>query len=74
VLPFVPLIQIGFTVAFGVLLDALLVRSLLVPALALDLDRRIWWPSRLARPSTAGAHEGGWDLGSTPDRRPRESS
>ena len=49
VLPFVPLTQLGFTVAFGVLLDTLLVRSVLVPALVLDLDRRTWWPSRLAR-------------------------
>ncbi len=49
VLPFVPLTQIGFTVAFGVLLDTLLVRSLLVPAIALDLDRHTWWPSRLGR-------------------------
>lgn len=54
-LPFVPLIQIGFTVAFGVLLDTLLVRSVLVPALALDLDRRVWWPSALARPASAAA-------------------
>ncbi len=49
ILPFVPLTQLGFTVAFGVLLDTLLVRSVLVPALVFDLDRRVWWPSRLAR-------------------------
>jgi uncharacterized membrane protein YdfJ with MMPL/SSD domain len=48
VLPLVLLTQIGFVVAFGVLLDTLIVRSVLVPALAFDLDRRIWWPSRLA--------------------------
>jgi len=49
VLPLLFLAQIAFIVAFGVLLDALVVRSLLVPALTLELDRRIWWPSRLSR-------------------------
>ena len=44
------LIEVGFLVAFGVLLDALLVRSVLVPALTLLIGRRIWWPSRLSRP------------------------
>ena len=36
-------------VAFGVLLDALVVRSLLVPAAVVDLGDRTWWPSALAR-------------------------
>ncbi|MFG1609182.1 MMPL family transporter [Actinoplanes sp. NPDC049265] len=49
-LPLVMLIEVGFLVAFGVLLDALLVRSVLVPALTLLIGRRIWWPSRLSRP------------------------
>ncbi|GAB7037092.1 MULTISPECIES: MMPL family transporter [Catenuloplanes] len=49
-LPLVMLIEVGFLVAFGVLLDALLVRSILVPALTLLIGRRIWWPSRLSRP------------------------
>src|SRR5690606_2909392 len=51
VLPILFLAQLAFIVAFGVLLDTLLVRSLLVPALAVDIGRRIWWPSRLARSS-----------------------
>ncbi|RKT56175.1 MMPL family transporter [Saccharothrix australiensis] len=50
VLPILFLAQIAFIVAFGVLLDTLVVRSLLVPALALDIGRGIWWPSRLSRP------------------------
>ena len=49
-LPLVMLIEVGFLVAFGVLLDALLVRSVLVPALTLLIGRRMWWPGRLSRP------------------------
>jgi len=49
VLPILFLAQIAFIVAFGVLLDTLVVRSLLVPALAVDIGRRIWWPSALSR-------------------------
>ena len=49
VLPILFLAQISFIVAFGVLLDTFLVRSLLVPALSYDLGRAIWWPSRLSR-------------------------
>ncbi|MFT4211265.1 MAG: MMPL family transporter [Microbacterium sp.] len=57
VIPILFLAQIAFIVAFGVLLDTFVVRSLLVPALAYDLGRRIWWPSRLSRPG--GAHNSG---------------
>jgi RND superfamily putative drug exporter len=49
VAPFVAFIQIGVTVALGVLLDTVLVRSVLVPALALDTGRSFWWPSRIAQ-------------------------
>jgi RND superfamily putative drug exporter len=47
-LPLLFLLQIAFIVAFGVLLDTIVVRSLLVPALAYTLGRRVWWPSRLS--------------------------
>jgi RND superfamily putative drug exporter len=49
VLPLVTLAQLGFIVAFGVVLDSFLVRSILVPAVVFDVDRRFWWPSALAR-------------------------
>ena len=49
VLPLVFLTEIGFIVAFGVLLDTFIVRSILVPALTFLLDRRVWWPSKLMR-------------------------
>ncbi|MEV0416687.1 MMPL family transporter [Streptosporangium canum] len=49
VIPLAFLAQIAFIVAFGVLLDTLVVRSLLVPALVRDLGPRAWWPSRLGR-------------------------
>ncbi len=49
VIPILFLAQLAFIVAFGVLLDTFVVRSLLVPALALDVGRKVWWPSRLAR-------------------------
>ena len=40
------LFQVGFTVALGLLVDAFIVRTFLVPSLALLLGERNWWPSR----------------------------
>lgn len=49
IIPIMFLVQLGFIVAFGVLLDTLIVRSLLVPALVHDIGRAVWWPGRLSR-------------------------
>jgi RND superfamily putative drug exporter len=58
VLPLVFLTEIGFVIAFGVLLDTFVVRSVLVPALVFDIGARVWFPSRLARAEDGG--DGRW--------------
>jgi RND superfamily putative drug exporter len=65
VLPLVPLTQIGFAVAFGVLLDTFVVRSTLVPALVFDIGPKVWWPSRLAHEGDPG--------GLVPEAEPRDA-
>jgi RND superfamily putative drug exporter len=48
-LPLTAFAEIGFAVAFGVLLDTIVVRAVLVTALNLDLGRHMWHPSKLAK-------------------------
>jgi putative drug exporter of the RND superfamily len=49
VVPYVTALHLGLIVAVGVLIDTFLVRTLLVPTLAVDLGDRVWWPGRPAR-------------------------
>jgi len=58
VIPLLFLAQLAVIVAFGVLVDTLVVRSLLVPALVHDVGDRVWWPSRLARAGESGTATG----------------
>jgi putative drug exporter of the RND superfamily len=59
-LPLVVLVEVGFAIALGVLLDTAIVRTLLVPGLMLDIGDAIWWPGRtsdLKRPASRGIQE-----------------
>ncbi|MGI5242033.1 MMPL family transporter [Dactylosporangium sp. CA-139066] len=56
VLPVIVLTQIGVVVGIGVLLDTLLVRTVVVPAIALLLGERFWWPARPATPAGPAHH------------------
>ncbi|GAA3600012.1 MMPL family transporter [Klugiella xanthotipulae] len=47
VLPLITLTQIGIIVCIGVLLDTLLVRTVIVPALAFIAGDKFWWPRRI---------------------------
>ncbi len=47
VLPLVVLAQLGAVICIGVLLDTLIVRTVLVPAIALWLGDRFWWPRQV---------------------------
>lgn len=58
VIPLAFLLQIAFIVAFGVLLDTLVVRSLLVPALVRDIGPKAWWPGALSRETPQGVSDG----------------
>lgn len=60
-LPVVTLRQLGCVIAMGVLIDTLLVRSIILPALIFDADDRVWWPGgrpRALRPASSGVARG----------------
>ncbi|MEJ3750964.1 MMPL family transporter [Actinomycetes bacterium KLBMP 9797] len=54
ILPLVPSVQMGVIIAVGIVLDTFLVRSLLIPALALHVGPRTWWPTRIPLPHDQG--------------------
>lgn len=58
VIPIMFMLQLAFIVAFGVLLDTFVVRSLLVPGLLYDLGNRAWWPSRSINPERGRTETG----------------
>ena len=72
-LPLEVLLQIGFTVAVGVLLDTFLVRTVTVPAIAWLLGEKCWWPSRPSEgrraPAVSGVFTPGPMLADRRDRR-----
>jgi putative drug exporter of the RND superfamily len=53
-LPLEALIQIGATVAIGVLLDTFVVRALMIPSIAYLLGERTWWPGAVSKPGPEG--------------------
>ena len=67
VLPVIVLTQIGVIVGIGVLLDTLLVRTVLVPAIAILLGERFWWP---ARPAVRADRAAPADRAGVPARSP----
>ena len=59
VAPLQVLQQVGLSVALGVLIDTLIVRSLLIPALTALIGEWVWWPSRPHRTSASSASSSG---------------
>jgi RND superfamily putative drug exporter len=56
-LPVVNMAELGFVVAFGVLVDTFIVRSMLVPAIITVVGDKSWWPAALSRGAGAPAAE-----------------
>ncbi|QUW91206.1 MMPL family transporter [Streptomyces sp. V17-9] len=58
-MPMVQLVELGFVIAVGVLLDTFLVRTYLVTSASVALRRRVWWPGRLSREPGPSSPDGG---------------
>lgn len=72
-LPVVGFAEIGFAVAFGVLLDTFIVRSVLVTSLFLDVGPKVWWPNRLAH-EDGGTRPPPDPAAPDPDKPPRPAA
>ncbi|MFI6283193.1 MMPL family transporter [Streptomyces sp. NPDC051018] len=70
-LPLVMMVEMGFLVAIGVLMDTFLVRTYLVTSASLLLGRKVWWPGKLSRPGAVpSAEQGERELSAVPGSRP----
>ncbi len=54
VLPLVVLAQVGIVIFIGVLLDTLIVRTILIPAVVQLLGEKFWWPGKVKPKKQAG--------------------